>query len=133
MVLETADVIELEVINGAAALANEMDVFFQIRLESVEGASEIEPAGTALFHQNIEVPIHVPKAEAGKLWLQPVIDAHGSWMVFAVPEYFEDTITLFAGPCLSLHKSERRRPGKRYSLRRHASIWVVVYNALHYQ
>ena len=66
--------------NGAATLAYEMVVWFDVRVIAVKGAAEIDFSDQSLLHEYVQVPVHGAHAQVGKLRLQPVVDPAGGGM-----------------------------------------------------
>jgi len=70
----------LQINNRSAPLAYEMVVGIDIRVKPIKCAPEVDPSCQSLLDQYIEIAVHGPGAQAGKLFLEPVVYPYRRWM-----------------------------------------------------
>lgn len=82
-----------------------MVVGIDIRVESVEGASEINLPDKSLIDQNVQITVDRSHAQMRELFLQVFVDPIGGRVCSGFSKKFEDSVSLSA-PFVSLFLSD---------------------------
>jgi len=77
---------------------------FPLRFKYVGHVVYPEADGFFTLHENIQIPVHVSKAERGKIRLQPVEHRHCTQVRSFTAKQFQNSIPLFTLPILNTHR-----------------------------